>query len=121
MSSNLLSDIRIFDSIPIINNKTIVTRNYSLKITSRSLFSQKPIAILFLLVRVDLFFFLFFFSQTVFHKSLRNSKMRSREMLGVFSSENNVFITEERPQRLVDYLRVKVTVRYSLLKSILTQ
>lgn len=120
MSSNLLSDIRIFDSIPIINNKTIVTRNYSLKITSRSLFSQKPIAILFLLVRFDLFFFLFF-SQTVFHKSLRNSKMRSREMLGVFSSENNVFITEERPQRLVDYLRVKVTVRYSLLKSILTQ
>lgn len=47
--------------------------------------------------------------------------MRSREMLGVFSSENNVFITEERPQRLVDYLRVKVTVRYSFLKSILTQ
>lgn len=32
MSSNLLSDIHIFDSIPIINNKTIVTRNYSLKI-----------------------------------------------------------------------------------------
>lgn len=86
MSSNLLSDIRIFDSIFIINNKTIVTRNYSLKITSRSLFSQKPIAILFLLVRVDLFFFLFF-SQTVFHKSLRNSKMFTRNVTSFFERE----------------------------------